>query len=191
MILSAPEIRYYMAEDKILCDPKPKQLEGTHIDVTLGAHGWLFSPRGNDPLRIADIDPAEVFTPLQPFDGAMIIPARGFALLHTEEFIGTSRFSSILPLLHTRSTLARWGLSVHESAGLGDVGFASRWTLEVHNHHAVPVAIPVGARIGCVTFQSVKGMHNGDIDAYPLNTRYNMTRDTWTPQAMLPRRANW
>ncbi len=66
---------------------------------------------------------------------SMNIPSEGYALLpgilylaRTVEYTETHRF---VPMLEGRSSLARLGLSVHITAGFGDIGYCGVWTLEM------------------------------------------------------------
>lgn len=65
----------------------------------------------------------------------IIIPEEGFVLKpgelylgSTNEFTGTDEF---VPMLEGRSSLGRLGISIHVTAGFGDIGFAGNWTLEI------------------------------------------------------------
>lgn len=42
-----------------------------------------------------------------------------------------------IPMINGRSSIARLGVSVHQTGGFGDIGFAGHWTLEI------TVAVPV------------------------------------------------
>lgn len=189
MILGTSAIRDALASGAIICDPAPERIEGAHIDVRLGEYWWelCVTPNYGEYLNLEDEDPHGVFM-RRLATGGIVIPARGFILAHTIEAIGTAADSGLVPMLHTRSTFARWGLSVcTANAGQGDPGYCAPWTLEIVNPHPVAVAIPVGARIGAISFHRVEG----DADDYAVGTRYNQTRATWTPESMLPRRGNW
>jgi deoxycytidine triphosphate deaminase len=186
MILGAAAIHDALHEGAILCDPAPARIEGAHIDITLGRFSWvaqLFI--GDSRLTLATADPARLFAPEEAQE-RVLIPPHGFILAHTEEYIGTAPGSGLVPMLHTRSTLARWGLSVcTANAGQGDEGYCSRWTLEIVNPHPVAVALPVGGRIGAITFHRVQGA------APAYEGRYNVPRPAWEPSSMLPRKGNW
>lgn len=188
-ILGTTAILAAMSDGRIVCDPTPARVEGAHIDVTLGRHYWMLDWPNDRRLVLRDADPADYFIDIEASEaGALVIPPCGFILAHTAEAIGTSIDSGLVPMLHTRSTLARWGLSVcTANAGMGDPGYAAPWTLEIINPHPVAVAVPVGARVGAIAFHRIEGTAT----PYAPDTRYNQTRDTWTPTAMLPRRSNW
>lgn len=73
----------------------------------------------------------------------------------TNESIGTDMF---VQELHGRSSLARYGVTIHAAAGFGDVGFHGTWTLEISVIH--PVFIVPNMRIGQIQFS--------EIDSLPL-----------------------
>ena len=191
MILGTEAIREGLYVGAILCDPAPERVEGAQIDITLGEYWWTFKGEkiANKPsthLYLGITDPEKCFTQGFAVAKRVLVPARGFILAHTEEYIGTAPGSGLVPMLHTRSTLARWGLSIcTANAGQGDEGYASRWTLEIVNAHPVAIALPVGARVGSISFHRVEG------SAAAYEGRYNVTREEWQPSAMLPRKGNW
>ena len=83
-------------------------------------------------------------------------------LMQTNEECGSEVYQ---PCYDGRSSMARLGIQSHISAGFGDVGFISKWTLEVTVIH--PVKIYPDIRIGQVYFNTVEG----DIKLY--NGKYN------------------
>lgn len=64
-----------------------------------------------------------------------IDPETGFVLLPGELYLGatveTTSCGPYLPFIDGTSGAGRLGMSVHVTAGIGDVGFAGRWTLEI------------------------------------------------------------
>ena len=83
-------------------------------------------------------------------------------LASTNESIGSDFYE---PIIHGKSSLARLGLSVHETAGLGEPGFKYQWTLEMTCTH--PIRLYPNMRIGQVVFETVKG----EIRTYEGNYR--------------------
>lgn len=83
-------------------------------------------------------------------------------LASTNEEAGSDFYE---PILHGKSSLARLGLSVHETAGLGEPGFKYQWTLEMTCSH--PIRLHANMRIGQIVFETVKG----DINIYEGNYR--------------------
>ena len=192
-MLATSANRAALDDGAIICVPPPQRIEGAHIDITLGNHAWLFDPAKEgqgeelDPLDISTADPADWYESWDAMDGCIWLPAQSTILAHTREYIGTAPDSGLVPMLHTRSTLARWGLSVcTANAGQGDEGYCTRWTLEIVNPHQRTILIPVGSRVGAISFHGAEGT----AQRYQIGTRYNATIAQWQPSHMLPRRGN-
>ena len=98
-------------------------------------------------------------------------------LAHTQEVIGGT--NGYLGKMYARSTVARSGLSVCRCAGVGDVGYINRWTMEISNHTQTVIWIPVGFRICQITFDYV-----GTTDK-KYTGKYG--KDNWSPEDMLPK----
>lgn len=179
MLLGNVAIREAIQAGHIVCDPMPAIIEGTHIDVTIGPFTWIAA---DGPVELATADSSEQYVSFDASEsGEILLPPGRLVLAHTHEFIGTT-VPNLLPVMHGRSTLARWGVQVHLSAGWGDPGYASRWTMEIVNHRHDAVWLPVGARVACIAFMRVEGANS-------LYTRpYNAAANDWTPAAMLPKR---
>jgi deoxycytidine triphosphate deaminase len=190
-MLATSAIKAALDDGAIICVPPPQRIEGAHIDITLGEHAWLFDPEDTEhelePLDISTADPAEWFEAWDAIDGYIWLPAQSTILAHTREYIGTAPGSGLVPMLHTRSTLARWGLDIcTANAGQGDEGYCTRWTLEIRNPHQRTILLPVGARVGAISFHRAEGT----AQRYQIGTRYNATVAQWQPSHMLPRRGN-
>ena len=186
MLLGTESIIRALQSGAIVCNPTPSRIEGTHIDITLGEHAWWYTS-DNRNVHLRDADPGNFYQHVLASNGLVCLPAFSLTLCHTREYIGTAPGSGLVPNLHTRSTIARWGLSVcTANAGQGDIGYCSRWTLEIINPHPNDIYVPVGARIGSITFSRVDGQA---VD-YDLGERYNATIQEWQPSNMLPRKGN-
>ncbi len=62
-----------------------------------------------------------------PESGFMLEPGRLY-LGRTMEYTATHDY---VPMIEGRSSVGRLGLSIHATAGFGDVGFCGYWTLEI------------------------------------------------------------
>lgn len=62
-----------------------------------------------------------------PGNGLVLKPGQVY-LARTMEWTETNCF---VPMLEGRSSIGRLGMSVHVSAGFGDLGFSGCWTLEI------------------------------------------------------------
>ncbi|MFC4805657.1 dCTP deaminase [Filifactor villosus] len=73
----------------------------------------------------------------------IVIPKEGFVLEPNKLYLGrTVEFTQtkdLVPMLEGRSSIGRLGLSIHITAGFGDVGFSGYWTLEIHTIHPVRI----------------------------------------------------
>jgi dCTP deaminase len=184
VILGNDAIQTALANGSIVCTPAPQCRIETHIDVHLGGNFWIPRPMGRDVdiatqapegrfMLVADVAP----------DNPFRLPSLSFALAHTDEHIGTT-VPDIEPTLETRSTAARWGLTVHVSAGIGDAGYCSRWTLELFNYSPDAILLYPGMRIGLIKFHVVEN------NTTLYTGRYNTPEAEWTPSVMLPRQGN-
>lgn len=79
-------------------------------------------------------------------EGIVLVPNRLY-LGVTEEYVGSRKY---VPWLDGKSSAGRLGISVHVTAGRGDVGFFNHWTMEIFVIQAVRVY--AGMPLGQFTF---------------------------------------
>jgi dCTP deaminase len=152
--LTGKEIQKQLELGNIIIDPfDPKQLNSNSYNVRLGS-----------TLLVLDEVTLDLHKPprIVPFT---IDSRHGYRLLmdniylgHTVEIIGSKQF---IPIIDGRSTAGRYGLSVHVTAGFGDVGFIGTFTLELEARHR-PITVYEGDSIAQVSFETVIG----EIDLY-------------------------
>jgi dCTP deaminase len=143
------------------------------------------------PHSALNIDTKELATAMGVTPGQKVITIHpGETILaHTQEFIGGR--GTVTTMLKTRSSLGRCLVNVCKCAGWGDIGFVSRWTLEIQNSGQLPVVLPVGARIGQIIF--FRSSH--PVDSYEVHGSYQKAspydmaavKAKWTPTDMLPK----
>lgn len=93
------------------------------------------------------------FTHVIP-DGFSLTLKKGNVYLgHTMESIGSNRY---VPIIDGRSTIGRYGVAVHITAGVGDTGFFGQFTLELEARHRDTIVRP-GDLIAQVSFETVEG----------------------------------
>lgn len=129
MILNGDEILEYHANGKIAITPWDEKRVGTNsYDVVLSpklkrythyGHGVALDPRQSNPVEEFDI----------PSNG-FLLRASQFVLGATNEYC-ENLTNDLVPMIEGRSSIARLGLTIHSSAGYGDVGFCGNWTLEI------------------------------------------------------------
>jgi dCTP deaminase len=147
MILSDSEILKQMNLGDIVITPfNPDQLGSNSYDVTLGS---TIKTYVNPELDSAGKNAVQVFE--IPSTGYVLQPGNLY-LAVTQEYTETHK---CVPYLEGKSSLARLGISIHQTAGKGDVGFKGYWTMEITVVH--PVRVCAGMKIGQLIYNQVKG----------------------------------
>lgn len=97
-------------------------------------------------------------------DGFVLEPGKLY-LGSTIESAGSSRY---VPVINGRSSVGRYGVSVHVTAGFGDVGFCSRWTLEITS--VLHVRVYAGLQICQISFHRPEGELQQYVGKYAQQT---------------------
>lgn len=88
-----------------------------------------------------------------------VIPETGMILYPGTLYLGSTIESThsdhYVACIDGRSSIARLGLKIHETAGFGDIGFNGKWTLEITVTH--PIKVYPGMEIGQVYFTEPVG----------------------------------
>ncbi len=154
MLLSDKRIMEEMKNGNIIIEPFDERHLGTNsYDCRLGE--WYFQGDANVEVMHLDM-PDEIrryWGEPREAAGKIAIRPGTTILAHTQEIIGGH--NGFLAKMYSRSTVARSGLSVCRCAGVGDVGYIGRWTMEISNHTQTTIYVPVGFRICQLTFEYV------------------------------------
>lgn len=165
MILSGKGIAEARARGEIDVIPwKESRVNPNSYNVRLGANIVEYRRLCADGTPSPEMD---LRAPSHP-GRTLTIPEAGMVLYPGVLYLGhtmerTRSGYPWVPLLEGRSSVGRRGLSVHVSAGFGDVGFDGEWTLELTA--VLPVRVYAGAEIAQVYFVRVEGPV-GDGDLY-------------------------
>lgn len=147
MILSDSEIFKQIHTGDIVITPFVRgNLGSNSYDVTLGS---TIKTYVNPELDSAEKNAVQVFE--IPATGYVLQPGNLY-LAVTQEYTETRK---CVPYLEGKSSLARLGISIHQTAGKGDVGFKGYWTMEITVVH--PVRVYAGMKIGQLIYSVVKG----------------------------------
>jgi dCTP deaminase len=108
---------------RIVIDPwNPEQLNPNSYDLTLSNVLKTYTDEQLD-VRI------------QPHHTSIAIPVGGLILKPGVLYLGCSKeyteSHGLIPMINGKSSLARLGISVHQTGGFGDIGFCGNWTLEI------------------------------------------------------------
>lgn len=146
MILSGKEIEKRLGED-ILIEPFYKERLNPN-SYNLKLHNELL-------VYDADILDMKQDNPVKE----IIIPKTGLVLkpgvLYLGRTIERTRTKNLVPMLEGRSSIGRLGISIHVTAGFGDVGFEGYWTLEITATQ--PVRIYPEVEICQIYYHTIEG----------------------------------
>lgn len=154
MILTGNEIKLQRAAKSIVIEPfDERQLGANSYNVRLADELLAYK----DAVLDSRLD--NRFGRLKiPKEGLVLVPGRLY-LGKTVEYTETH---DLVPMLEGRSSGGRLGISIHATAGFGDIGFCGNWTLEISC--VQPVRIYAGMEIGQIYFLQPYG---------EILTRYN------------------
>lgn len=108
-------------------------------------------------------------------------------LAHTNEYIGG--VNNITTMMKARSSMGRCNVTICRDAGWGDVGYISRWTMEITNNNKCPVVLPVGKRVGQIVFMWTGSVSNSYSGSYQKEKKLESIISEWSPETMLPKLA--
>lgn len=180
-MLSDKQILEAMEQGNIIIEPFDKRHLGTNsYDCRLGEYYF----KGDDTMKIARLDDESMREywgrPKRAVSGEIAIEPGTTILAHTIEVIGG--INGYLVNMHARSTTVRSTLSVCRCGGCGDVGYVSRWTMEISNHSDIEIVIPVGLRICQFSVEYV----GETLKSYYTSSHSGNYGKDWTPFDMLP-----
>lgn len=128
MILNGDQILVRLKLGEIQISPADRIKLGTNsIDVHLApVIKRPFAPQVIDPENPSEIKYDEIDLDRTQF----ILGPDDFILGSTYEYCSNNA-KDLVPMIEGLSSLGRYGLSVHQTAGFGDIGFCGNWTLEL------------------------------------------------------------
>lgn len=160
MILTRDAIKANLGTGIIIKPFYESQLGPNSYDVRLHNELLIYNEAVLDPMKKLNTVKFKI-----PEEGLRLIPGTLY-LGRTVEFTATPGF---VPMLEGRSSVGRLGISVHVTAGVGDVGFQGYWTLEITCVH--PVIVYPNMRIA----QLIYYYPYGDLSFY--SGKYNLNTD--------------
>lgn len=150
MFLSDSDIQLAVKHGDVTLEPfDKKRLQPASYDIRLGNTFIV-----NDPHTTSFIDPVKGIHPnthsVEVADGETFVLHPGVSILgYSKEFFGSDRY---LIEVNGKSSLARIGLLVHNSAGLVNPGHFLNIALELCNLNNVPIILRPGMEIAQLTF---------------------------------------
>lgn len=123
MILTGKEIKANINKGSIIIDPfNEKQINPNSYNLRLYNELVIYQNKILDVKKNNEYDKAYI-----PEDGIMLLPEKLY-LGRTVEYTETNLY---VPMLSGRSSIGRLGITIHITAGFGDIGFRGFWTLEI------------------------------------------------------------
>ncbi len=151
MILTDQAIEDAIRTGDIEIDPwRSEQLNPSSYDLTLGDKVLVYD---FELTEIHDVkrEPTRFRHALIDDRGFVVHPGKGY-LMHTVERVASRR---CVPVLDGKSSLGRLFVSVHQTAGYGDIGFDGQYTLEVTTMYSI--RLYAGMRIAQMRFHETLG----------------------------------
>lgn len=160
MILSDWDIANAIGRGVIKIDPiKHEDIRTNSVDVHLSEHLMCYATREIDSKK-----DNKVRNYVIPAEGKILLPG----ILYLGSTIEYTEAHEHVPFLEGKSSVGRLGISVHSTAGVGDVGFCGHWTLEISV--VQPVRVYAGMPIAQILFFEVKSkpvrMYGGNGSKY-------------------------
>ena len=144
MILTGQQIKWAQEQGYLsISDFDEKRLNPNSYNLRLADELMVYTDRldmsAETPYELWKIDK----------NGIMIFPNKLY-LARTMEYTETHKF---VPMLEGRSSVGRLGISIHSTAGFGDIGFCGYWTLEISC--VEPVVIYPGVEICQIYYHTI------------------------------------
>lgn len=168
MILTDREIQIAIRRQAIIINPEPADdlYSSTSVDLTLDPILTIFNEQTEGVELI--IDPTKKKTDTEklikglttripiPEDGYVMKPGK-LILGYSREYIDLRNDTKYAARVEGKSSLARLGLSVHNTAPTIHAGFDGCIRLEMVNHGAVPIRLRTGMPICQLIFEQTLG----------------------------------
>lgn len=204
-VLSDSDIRREIAAGNIILhDPDrdcSENIQNCSVDITLGSYFYrnkkpipFFNPWNVQhvhdywgEVQQADLASCEDASAmgLKEGDQYILLQPGESILAHTREFVGG--LNHITTMVKARSSLGRSNVTICRDAGWGDIGFISKWTLEITNNGTSPIVLPVGSRVGQIIFFYTgipDTVYNGK---YQSGHNFEEIVRMWNPTMLLPK----
>ncbi len=148
---------------------------------------YILRKYGTSPEKVAQDEGIHFLRNIDGDEELIILLPLVTLLAHTEEFIGGRNIIGCK--ISGKSTVGRNMIEICSDANIGNVGFTSRWTLEITNKtHVSAISLVVGEPVAQIQFEElVEPPLRQYAGKYQEGQEINDIARTWTPEMMLPR----
>jgi dCTP deaminase len=176
MMLVDYDIKRALHNGEIVIIPFDERCLGTNsYDVHLASTLKIYLPK-QEMVRLdrawAMMDVLDVRASCETRD--IKIPEQGFVLMPGELYLASTveytETHRCVPMLNGKSSIGRLGLSIHVTAGTGDVGFKGHWTMELFV--IKPLRIYAGMKIAQLLYVETRSEPITSYDKKP-DAKYN------------------
>ncbi len=171
MILSDRTIKERMRCGDLIIDPLgPHAVQPASVDVRLDAEILVF--RNNWRTHIDVMRPADdvVERVLIEDDRPFLLHPGQFALGSTLERVAIP--NDVVARIEGKSSLARYGLLIHSTAGFVDPGWDGKLTLEFSNVGILGITLRAGMKIGHISFTELTTPADNPYGSGALRSKY-------------------
>lgn len=148
MILTFQDLIDAINKGKIVVNPIAPNAIGTNsIDVCLSRFMAVYDQGSLDIKQPANIRRFEI-----PEEGYTLTPG----VLYLASTLEYTETHGLVPVMHGKSSIARAGITIHQAAGFGDVGFCGHWTMEITT--VLPVRVYPGIPIAQLCYIEPKSL---------------------------------
>jgi len=153
MFLSDIDIAKALKKGDIIISPfDKKRLQPASYDIRLGNKFILTESHSTDSIDPTKKRFAQIREVVLKKGGIFVLHPGVSILGLSVDYFGSKRY---LIQLHGKSSLARIGLLVHNTAGLVNPGHFLQITFELCNLNKVPIILTPGMEIGQITFSQM------------------------------------
>ena len=171
MILSDRTIKERMRDGDLIVDPLgPNAVQPASVDVRLDAEILVF--RNSWRTHIDVMRPADdvVERVLIEDDRPFLLHPGQFALGSTLERVAIP--DDVVARIEGKSSLARYGLLIHSTAGFVDPGWDGKLTLEFSNVGILGITLRAGMKIGHISFTQLTTPADNPYGSGDLRSKY-------------------
>jgi dCTP deaminase len=153
MILVDWQLRDRIGRGSINIDPyDPTLVQPNSLDIRLGSH-FVWYRGGTDVIDPYDQETVTSQVEETHAESFVLQPGQ-FVLAETLECIGLP--DNIVATIEGKSSIARLGVTLHQTGGWIDAGFRGTITLEMANVNSRPVKVYAGMPIGQLVFYTTE-----------------------------------
>ena len=171
MMLSDKTIRFYIDKGWIKINPlREDYIQPASVDVRLHDEIVEFNPNFSTHIDVYESNDVMSEKLTISDDKPYILHPGSFILGGIKEYLTIS--DDIMARVEGKSSLARYGILIHSTAGFVDPGWSGRLTLELSNLSPFPVTLYKDMKIGHLSFTKLTTKVDNPYGSKEVGSRY-------------------